>query len=172
MKRALIYSVLAILVLAACGKDEENANTGTNSSTANSSTNANVATNNTSTNNSDPLPMAGDCEWGMHIAACGVEGLPQFGGRAIGCRDFYEPSEGVSQDTHCDEDIWDETAPCSTAGLSGRRPAGCCYELDAETQIFSRGCVYDDPGTLEATTMEAQGACEAAGFCWVTPDGM
>lgn len=171
MNRALIGSMLAgLLAFGACGsEDEENNNAGTNSTTATNNSTTNAGTNN-ETNNS--VPTAGDCEWGDFIAACGGGPEPDLSGRAVGCRDYYTPTDAsVASEDSCDV-LWAEDAPCSDSGLSGRRPLGCCFELDEETQVYSRHCFYDDPLAIEASTMTAQTACEDAGFCWIPPEMM
>lgn len=176
MKRALLCSLLAaIFALSGCGKDSENngsENNGTNNGTTNSSTNNETGGTNSDDNNDTPVP--GDCEWGAFLATCGGGPERDISGRAVGCREYYEPSppELVQQADLCDGEIWDEMAPCSNTGLSGRRPLGCCFEVDTETSLYTRHCYYDDPASVEMSAATAEQICTDAGFCWVPPEMM
>lgn len=176
MKRVLMCSLFATAVIfAACGDSDENnaTNTATNNDTS-GTTGSNNGTGGTNNETNSSIPMAGDCGWGDFIATCGGGPERDISARAVGCREYYAPTpaDQVSQEALCDGELWDEMATCSDSGLSGRRPLGCCFQLDPETQFHTRNCFYDDPAAVEASAGIAQGACEDAGFCWIPAEMM
>ncbi len=170
MKRALMWSMLMLpLALGACGKGEDDPNSGTNGTTA---TNNDTSSTNGTTGSNNSTQGGGVCEWGAFIASCGGGPEADISARAVGCREYYEPGarEEVTQDAVCDGLLWAEDAGCSDSGLSGRRPLGCCFESDG---VFNtRHCFYDDPLAIEASAALAEDACTGAGFCWIPPEMM
>lgn len=176
MKRALLCSLLATFVaLSGCGKDENNSsdnNANNTNGTNNDSTNNGTSGTNAGTNNDEP--GAGDCGWGEFLATCGGGSERDVTPRAVGCREYYDPTpaESVQQADLCPDEIWDETAPCSDSGLSGRRPLGCCFEVDSENSLYTRHCYYDDPAAVETSAAIAEELCTDAGFCWLPAEMM
>ena len=170
MNRAAMRALLALALLTlGCGSSEEEPTNGNTNADNTMSNNSNGSTNggtNTGSNNS--VPTAGDCAWGEFIATCGGGNEPTLTPRAVGCTEYYSPSDpaGVTEEALCTGQIWQED-PCSPMGISGRRPVGCCFELDEEASLYSKHCFYDDPANIEGSAEKAQSACEDAGFCWV-----
>lgn len=152
--------VALALSLVACG-DAGN-NSPSNAVPNNQTTGTNSGTNST-------VPQAGDCAWGEFIAACATAPEPSLSGRAVGCVEYYSPTDPslVTQEAVCADELWQTTGPCSEQGLSGRRPVGCCFEVDDAQGFYTRHCYYDDPANQEASRTLAQEACESAGFCWM-----